>query len=424
MKTDFILKGNICYSETMDRLRVAEGQYVICVDGKSAGVFSEIPKEYQGLPVKDCGDALIVPGMVDLHAHAPQYAFRGLGMDLELLEWLNTHTFPEEAKYASEAYARQAYTMYVEELKKSDVTRAVIFATMHVEGTKILMELLEDSGLSAYVGKVNMDRNGGKDLEEESAKRSLEETRRWLAETDGRFQHVRPILTPRFIPSCTDELMRGLAELQKEKKLPVQSHLSENPGEIAWVKELCPNVSNYSEAYEQFGLFGGDCPTIMAHCIWMEAEEIEKMKNNQVYVAHCPQSNMNLSSGIAPVRRFLSEGIPTGLGSDMAAGYSASIFRAMADAIQCSKMRWRLVDDTQKPLTVEEAFYLGTKGGGAFFGKVGSLEEGYEFDALVLDDSSIAHPQELTVRERLERMLYLSDDRHIIEKYVSGRKVK
>ena len=112
--------------------------------------------------------------------------------------------------------------------------------------------------------------------------------------------------------------MRGLAELQKEKKLPVQSHLSENPGEIAWVKELCPNVSNYSEAYEQFGLFGGDCPTIMAHCIWMEEDEIEKMKNNQVYVAHCPQSNMNLSSGIAPVRRFLSEGIPTGLGSDMA----------------------------------------------------------------------------------------------------------
>ncbi len=268
--------------------------------------------------------------------------------------WLNTHTFPEEAKYSNEVYAKRAYTMYVEELKKSDVTRAVIFATMHVEGTKILMELLEDSGLSAYVGKVNMDRNGGKDLEEESAKRSLEETKRWLAETDGRFRYVRPILTPRFIPSCTDELMRGLAELQREKKLPVQSHLSENPGEIAWVKELCPNVSNYSEAYEQFGLFGGDCPTIMAHCIWMEdvsnyseayeqfglfggdcptimahciwmeEDEIEKMKNNQVYVAHCPQSNMNLSSGIAPVRRFLSEGIPTGLGSDMAAGYSTS----------------------------------------------------------------------------------------------------
>ena len=138
-------------------------------------------------------------------------------MDLELLEWLNTHTFPEEAKYSNEVYAKRAYTMYVEELKKSDVTRAVIFATMHVDGTKILMELLEKSGLSAYVGKVNMDRNGGKDLEEKSAEKSLEETKRWLAETDGRFRHVRPILTPRFIPSCTDELMRGLAELQREK---------------------------------------------------------------------------------------------------------------------------------------------------------------------------------------------------------------
>ncbi len=99
----------LLYSETMDRLRVAEQQYVICVDGKSAGVFSEIPEKYQGLPVKDCGDALIVPGMVDLHAHAPQYAFRGLGMDLELLEWLNTHTFPEEAKYSNEVYAKRAY---------------------------------------------------------------------------------------------------------------------------------------------------------------------------------------------------------------------------------------------------------------------------------------------------------------------------
>ena len=180
MKTDFILKGNICYSETMDRLRVAEQQYVICVDGKSAGVFSEIPEKYQGLPVKDCGDALIVPGMVDLHAHAPQYAFRGLGMDLELLEWLNTHTFPEEAKYSNEVYAKRAYTMYVEELKKSDVTRAVIFATMHVEGTKILMELLgKNPGCRPMWGKVNMDRNGGKDLEEKSAKN------RWKKRKDG-----------------------------------------------------------------------------------------------------------------------------------------------------------------------------------------------------------------------------------------------
>lgn len=421
---NFVLKGNICYSRDKDALEIAENQYVICVNGKSEGVFAEIPEEYKKLPVNDYGDKIIIPGLVDLHAHAPQYAFRGMGMDLELLDWLNTHTFPEESKYADVEYAKKAYTMYVEELKKSEVTRAVIFATLHVEGTKILMDLLEEAGIRAYVGKVNMDRNGGENLEEADAASSLADTKRWIFETQDHYQCVRPILTPRFIPSCTDELMYGLGEIQKETGLPVQSHLSENPGEIAWVKELCPNVSSYSEAYQQFGMFGGECPTIMAHCIWVEEEEIQLMKKNGVYAAHCPQSNANLSSGIAPIRRFLDEGIRVGLGSDMAAGYSTSIFRAMADAIQCSKLRWRLVDDSLKPLTVEEAFFMGTKGGGSFFGKVGSFEKGYEFDAVILDDSRLAHPQELSVRERLERMIYLADDRQVQDKYAAGEKIR
>lgn len=383
----------------------------------------KIPERYQALPVLDYGDRLILPGLVDLHAHAPQYSFRALGMDLELLDWLNTHTFPEEAKYASEEYAGRAYRMYVDELKKSDVTRAVLFATLHVEGTKLLMKLLEASGLCTYVGKVNMDRNGGEHLEEADAERSLSETRRWLSDIRGRYTRTRPILTPRFIPSCSDELMRGLKEIQRQTGLPLQSHLSENQGEIEWVKSLCPNAASYSEAYNQFGLFGGECPTIMAHCIWLDEQEIELVRKNGVYVAHCPQSNMNLSSGIAPVRRFLEEGIRVGLGSDVAGGHCTSIFRAMADAIQCSKLRWRLVDDSCRALTVEEAFFMGTKGGGAFFGKVGSFEKDYELDALVLDDSALRHPQKLSVRERLERMIYLSDDRHIFAKYVAGRKL-
>ena len=112
-----------------------------------------------------------------------------------------------------------------------------------------------------------------------------------------------------------------------------------------------------------------------------------------------------------------------GLGTDVAGGVGESIFRAMADAVQVSKLRWRLVDESLKPLTVEEAFYLGTVGGGAFFGKVGSFEEGYEFDAVVLNDQSLKHPQPLGVKERLERFIYLSDERHIDAKYVSGSNV-
>ena len=256
------------------------------------------------------------------------------------------------------------------------------------------MDLLEDSGLDTYVGKVSMDRNALEGLQEESAKEASAAVRQWLLETEGHYEHTKPILTPRFIPSCSDDLMEELLNIQKETGLPLQSHLSENPGEIQWVQELCPNSSSYSDAYYHAGLFGGDCPTIMAHCVWLRDEEISLIKKQGVFIAHCPQSNTNLSSGIAPVRKFLDEGLLVGLGSDVAGGYSTSILRAMADAIQCSKLRWRLVDTEQKPITLEEAFYMGTAGGGAFFGKEAVFLDGYEFDAVVFDDSQLLHPQE------------------------------
>ena len=161
----------------------------------------------------------------------------------------------------------------------------------------------------------------------------------------------------------------------------------------------------------------------MAHCVHCPEEEIALMKERGVYIAHCPQSNSNLSSGIAPIRRYLDEGLHVGLGCDIAGGTVLSIFRAMAEAIQVSKLRWRLVDNTQKPLTVEEVFYMGTLGGGSFFGKVGSFLPGYEFDAVILDDSNLPHPQPLSPKQRLERIIYLSDDRNIVEKYAAGTKI-
>ena len=147
------------------------------------------------------------------------------------------------------------------------------------------------------------------------------------------------------------------------------------------------------------------------------------MKERGVYIAHCPQSNTNLSSGIAPVRKFLDEGLRVGLGSDVAGGTVGSVFRAMADAIQVSKLRWRLTDDTMKPLTVQEAFYLGTVGGGSFFGKAGSFDAGYELDALVIDDSNLATPLKLSIPERVERVIYLSDDKNITKKFVGGHQI-
>lgn len=418
-----IIKGHICYSTSKAALHVAENSYLIGEGGKVKGVYPVLPEEFSGLPVQDYGDRLIIPGLVDLHMHAPQYSFRSLGMDRELLDWLEANVFPEEEKYKELSYAKEAYTYFTEDLKRSATTRACVFGTVHTKATILLMELLEKAGIGAMVGKVNMDRNSPEYLQEESAEASVRATLEWLEEIEGRFQLVKPILTPRFIPACSDQLMERLGEIQKQYKLPVQSHLSENKGEIDWVCELCPDTRFYGEAYARFGMFGGGCKTVMAHCVWSSEEELELMRKNQVFIAHCPQSNTNLSSGIAPARSFLEFGIPTGLGSDVAGGHTTSIFRAMADAIQVSKLRWRLVDDNLKPLTLEEAFYMGTMGGGAFFGKAGSFLEGYELDAVVLDDENLFHPQRLTVKERLERMIYLSDDRNVYDKYVSGVRI-
>ena len=424
MLTDtFALKGTICYSISPQELSITPNSYLICSQGKCAGIFPVLPEKYRGIPCTDYKDDLIIPGLTDLHVHAPQYTFRASGMDLELLDWLNTYAFPQEARYENLEFARSAYSIFAEDMKKSPNTRACIFGTLHVPATELLMELMDKTGLKTMIGKVNMDRNGSTILQETSAEASAQATVTWIEDTLNRFENTTPILTPRFTPACTDQLMAKLSQIQKKYHLPMQSHLSENFGEIEWVKELCPSTHFYGEAYHQFQLFGGDCPTIMAHCVHSSEEELALMKKQGVYVAHCPQSNTNLSSGIAPARHYLEAGLHIGLGSDIAGGTSLSILRAMADAIQVSKLYWRLVDSSAKPLTLEEAFYLGTEGGGSFFGKVGSFREGYEFDAVILNSSTIPTPLSLSPKDRLERLVYLSDDRNRTGKYVSGRKI-
>ena len=430
MDRSFVIKGNICQTINPNELDLHENAFAVCVDGVSKGVFDVLPEEYASLPVYDYADALIFPGMVDLHIHAPQYAFRGMCMDLELMDWLNRYTFPEEEKYEDLRYAEKAYGMFADALKKSATTRACIFATRHRHATELLMKLMEESGLVSYVGKVNMDREASEALTEDSAELSAYATFGWINAVKDKYQNTKPILTPRFIPCCTDKLMEELRQIQMAYGIPVQSHLSESKGEIEFVKFLRPDNPFYADAYNDYDLFGKnddidtDVKTVMAHCVWSTDEEVELMGKNGVFVAHCPASNMNLTSGIAPIRKYLDAGLRIGLGSDVAGGHSESIFRAITDAIQVSKMYFRMVDEGYKPLVFSEAFYLATKGGGAFFGKVGSFEEGYEFDAVVLDDSVLPHPQKLNLAERMERAVYLGlDEKKITAKYAAGEKI-
>jgi guanine deaminase len=432
-----VYKAHILYTKERSRFEVLENGYVaVNSDGRVTGAAVDLASliadasELQGVEIVDFGDRLLIPAMNDLHVHAPQYRNQGIAMDLELLPWLQNYTFPEEMKYADLVYAGRMYRRFVRDLWRFGTMRVSVFASVHTESTRLLMRLFQEAGMGALVGKVAMNRNCPEGLSEpvEEMMRGYES----LIGADTSERHsttvpdsqnldplVRPIITPRFIPSCTPEMLRACGELAAKYQLPVQSHLSENRDEVTLVQEL--EGTFYGDAYNRYGLFG-QTPTVMAHCVFTEGEELELMKRNGVMVAHCPTSNLNVTTGIAPIRQFLDEGVRVGLGSDISGGHNLSIFQVMVYAIQLSKAYYQL--HHERPyLTLSEAFWMATKSAGSFFGRVGSFEPGYEFDALVIDDRDLNH-DDYSLLERLERYVYLGDDRQIEHRFCRGREVQ
>ena len=418
-----IIKGDIVYSIDKDTIKTVENGYLIAVDGIVIDVFKELPEDYEYNIYIDYTGHLVLPGMTDLHLHAPQAEFIGLGMDSELLDWLKDRVFPTEAKYGDEKYATMAYEYFRERLRKSETTRACVFSSIHGNTTDILMEMLDETGIKAYVGKVSMDRNGGGDYGEAGADEAVSAAGKWIEATKDKYENVKPIVTPRFVPACSEKLLKGLGELADKYGLPVQSHLSESLKEIELVKKLEPWADYYGQVYEKYGLFGGSIPTVMAHCVHSTEGEIQALAERNVFVAHCPSSNANLGNGVAPIKSYLNKGIKVGLGTDVAAGHSMSILRAMADSIQFSKLRNSMCEEGMEPIKLSEAFYMGTMGGGAFFGKVGSFLPGYECDVVVINDKNALAGGRLSLHERLERAVYMNDECELEAKYVSGEQV-
>lgn len=415
-----ILKGTILSADTLDQLTVTEQGYLIAEDGKIAGVFPVLPERYVGAPVEDFGDCLILQTFADMHLHGPQYPMVGTGMDLPLLDWLNTYTFPIEAKFSDPDYARAVYRMLAQDLVSHGTTRVCMFSSLHRPATRILMEELEQAGVTGYVGKVNMDRNGTPGLLEEATRESMAETLAWL-EACGDFPHIKPILTPRFTPSCTDELMAFLGRLAAERDLPIQSHLSENPREIQWVKELHPDCDQYWQSYAKFGLWNDR--TLMAHCVWSDEAERAAIKAAGVTVVHCPDSNQNLCSGFAPVRQMLREGVKVALGSDIAGGDCLDMFDVTASAIRASKAR-RIQDNwTTDFLTIPEAWYLATSAGAAFFGQKPGFAPGNDLHAMVVEAHDHAIPQSFSPTQQLARCIYRRKPDAIRAVWSAGRKV-
>lgn len=415
-----IYKANILHTPTPQAFEIIPNGYVMVSNGYVLAVSPTLPKEYSDAEIIDFGDALLIPAMNDMHVHAPQYRNMGIAMDMELLPWLNNYTFPEEARFQDCNYAQTVYRQFVHDLWENGTMRSSVFATCHLAPTKILADIFHSAGMGAYIGLVGMDRNCPDNLHN-TAEEAERDTILLNAYTAS-MPLVHAIVTPRFIPSCTPDMLRRLGQLAQDLQLPIQSHLSENRSEITWVHELEPESTCYGDAYNRYGLFG-QTPTLMAHCCYTDGEELRLMRENDVIAVHCPTSNCNLGSGVAPVRTFLQNGITVVLGSDVAAGHTLSMFRVMQYALQMSKLQYAYSEGALPFLTLSEVFYMATKASGSFFGNVGSFELGNAFDALVIDDSDINHAN-YTLQQRLERYIYLGNERQITHRFCNGIELK
>ncbi len=415
-----VVHGDFIFTPKPGEVVVHEDAYASIAKGRVEAVSDTCPSIGPDVDYTDYAGKLIIPGFADVHLHAVQYVTRGLGYDKELLPWLDDYTFPEEANFKDHAYGQKVFRDLVHDLWSAGTLHCAIYSSLHADAALSLMELFAKAGLSAYVGKVNMDRNSVEALTE-TTEESIRETMRYLKSSQEYAAYdVWPILTPRFAPSCSDELMHWLGERAQEDGLPVQSHVNENRGEIAWVKELFPQSRDYLSVYDDFKLLPQG-RTIMAHCIHNTEAEMKMFADKDVLIAHCPDSNGNLASGIMPAGKMIDSGLRVGLGSDIGGGNRLFMGYAVESAMKMSRLLWAQSDHAHRTLTFAEAFHMATAGGGSFFGQTGAFLPGYSFDALVIDDSRMRKYRPLSIFERLQKFVFTGDDRNIVARYRGGQ---
>jgi guanine deaminase len=349
----------------------------------------------------------LLPGFVDCHIHAPQYPQLGNALDVPLEVWLHKYTFPLEARYADLAFARRAYGLLVEDLIANGTTTALYFATIHQEATRLLADICLEKGQRALVGKVAMDdpESCPDYYRDASVEAALTGTRALIdyirAHPDNGEGRVKPVVTPRFIPSCTDATLEGLGDIAQDCGCHVQTHASESDWEHNYV--LSRHGMTDTDSLDRFGLIGRH--TMLAHSNLLTATDMETIRLRQAAVAHCPLSNGYFAGAVFPLRAALEKGLHVGLGSDISGGPSGFVFENVRAAILVSRMLESGVDPALPPerrasgqparIDFRHAFHVATAGGGkALDLPVGQFSPGYRFDALVID----SHAEKGTIR--------------------------
>uniref|UniRef100_UPI00398E4979 guanine deaminase n=1 Tax=Pristiophorus japonicus TaxID=55135 RepID=UPI00398E4979 len=373
-------------------------------------------------------EEFFIPGLVDTHIHASQYTNMGSSLDLPLLQWLIKYTFPVEAKFKDLKFAEDIYTKVVKRTLRNGTTTACYFATIHTESSLKLCDIIDKFGQRAFVGKVCMDINDLFLTYKETSREAVSETERFVAElTKRKYPLVKPIVTPRFVPSCTSELLQHLGSFANLNNLHIQSHISESRPEVDAVKKMFPKCKDYSEVYDTHGLLTDK--TIMAHGVYLSDEELKLFHKKGAAISHCPNSNISLCSGLFDVRNALNHKVNVGLGTDVSGGYSPSMLNAVRGAMDTTKILSLKSSDYEK-LSYKEAFRLATLGGSQALGLdnlIGNFEVGKDFDAVLVNTSVPSNPFEVfpedTQLDIFQKFLFLGDDRNMVEVYVAGKQV-
>ncbi|KAI0984715.1 hypothetical protein GJ496_006845 [Pomphorhynchus laevis] len=408
------IKGNFIFCINRNEVKCIKNAYILLEQGIVVSFQTSLPDDTK---ILDYSDKIIIPAFTDLHTHAGQIANIGIGYNKPLLDWLVKTTFHEEKRFENLDYAKVQYRKFVRELWFHGLLHSVVMPTLHKDATKFLIDELVRSGLYCYVGKVNMDIPLEDTLSEDTAD-SVKSTE-WLIDYTQSLNSnkVKYAVCPRFVLSCTPELMTQLGAISQRRKLPVHSHLSENQDEIKQVHQLYPKCPNYASVYEHFKLLSSQ-PTVMAHCVYSDKQigEAEILENENTWIAHCPTSNSNLSSGIAPIAKLYQK-LKIGLGSDVSGGHTFDMFEIMRHCVQCSKLRTVVDESSSSELSFIHAFYMATMGGGSFFGEVGSFLPGYKFNALAINyvqntDEGLLHS--------LERLIFTGSSYCIQSRFING----
>lgn len=402
-----------------DAARVITDGAVLIEEGRisAVGPAGDLLQAHPGARVTDYGDHLICAGFVDAHVHYPQTAIIA-SWGKRLIDWLNTYTFPEEMRFHDAVFARETADRYLDLTRANGTTTVTSFCTIHPESVDALFEAADARGQRVIAGKTCMDRNAPEGLRD-TVQTAYDDSKALLEKWHGRGRATYAI-TPRFSPTSTPDQMSALGALWGEyPDVLMQTHLSEQVDEIAWVQDLFPDSRDYLDTYETHGLLreGG----LYGHAIHLTERERMRLREMDAGLVHCPTSNTFIGSGLFDMAGLMAEGQRVGLATDTGGGSSFSMLRTMAAAYEIGQLRGT-------PLHPAQLMWLATQGSARALrmeDKIGNIVEGMEADLVVLDLASTPaiaqrHDRASDIWEAVFPTIMMGDDRAVVATWING----